>query len=128
LSREEDGYMGNKNPSGVIVHPPGDIEKVIKVIQESSFFIGLSSGLSWLSWACNIPTVLISGFTDDDLEPKDGIIRVINKSVCNGCWSRHDFDPGDWNWCPDHKGTSRQFECSREITPEMVIEKIKHII
>ena len=128
LSREEDGYMGNKNPSGVIVHPPGDIEKVIKVIQESSFFIGLSSGLSWLAWACNIPTVLISGFTDDDLEPKNGIIRVINKNVCNACWSRHDFDPGDWNWCPDHKGTSRQFECSREITSEMVIEKIKHII
>ena len=120
--------MGNKNPSGVIQHPPGDIEKVIKVIQESTFFIGLSSGLSWLAWACNIPTVLISGFTDDDLEPKNGIIRVINKNVCNGCWSRHEFDAGDWNWCPDHKGTSRQFECSREITPEMVIEKIKHII
>jgi autotransporter strand-loop-strand O-heptosyltransferase len=128
LSREEDGYMGNKNPSGVIQHPPGDIEKVIKVIQESTFFIGLSSGLSWLAWACNIPTVLISGFTDDDLEPKNGIIRVINKNVCNGCWSRHDFDAGDWNWCPDHKGTSRQFECSKEITSEMVIEKIKDII
>lgn len=128
LSREEDGYMGNKNPSGVIQHPPGDIEKVIKVIQESSFFIGLSSGLSWLAWACNIPTVLISGFTDDDLEPKDGIIRVINKNVCNGCWSRHDFDPGDWNWCPEHKGTERQFECSKQITSNMVIEKIQEII
>jgi len=128
LSREEDGYMGNRNPQGVKQHPPGDIEKVIKVIQESEMFIGLSSGLSWIAWACDIPTILISGFTDDDLEPKNGIYRVINKNVCNGCWSRFDFDAGDWNWCPEHKGTSRQFECSKSITSDMVIEKINKII
>jgi autotransporter strand-loop-strand O-heptosyltransferase len=128
LSKEEDGYMGNRNPIGVIQHPPGDIEKVIKVIQESELFIGLSSGLSWLSWACNVPTVLVSGFTDDDLEPKNGVHRVINKNVCHGCWSRHDFNPGDWNWCPEHKGTNRQFECSKQITSEMVIEQINKII
>lgn len=128
LSKEEDGYMGNRNPIGATQHPPGDIKKVIKVIQESELFIGLSSGLSWLSWACNVPTILVSGFTDDDLEPKNGVYRVINKNVCHGCWSKHDFNPGDWNWCPEHKGTNRQFECSKEITSEMVIEQINKII
>ncbi len=128
LSKEEDGYMGNRNPTGVTQLKPGNIERVIKVIQESELFIGLSSGLSWLSWACNVPTVLVSGFTDDDLEPKNGVYRVINKNVCHGCWSRHDFNPGDWNWCPEHKGTNRQFECSKEITSEMVIEQINKII
>lgn len=128
LSKEEDGYMGNRNPIGVIQHPSGDIKKVIKAIQESEMFIGLSSGLSWLAWACDVPTVLISGFTDDDLEPKNGVYRVINKNICHGCWSRHNFDPGDWNWCPEHKGTERQFECSKQITSEMVVEQINKII
>jgi len=128
LSTEQDGYMGNRNPSGVTQHPRGDIMRVIRTIQESQLFIGLSSGLSWLAWSCNVPTVLISGFTDDDLEPKDGVYRVINKNVCHGCWSKHNFNPGDWNWCPEHKGTSKQFECSKQITSDMVIEQINKII
>jgi autotransporter strand-loop-strand O-heptosyltransferase len=100
----------------------------MKVIQESEFFIGISSGLSWLSWATNTPTVLISGFTDDILEPKDGVYRVINKNVCNSCWSHHEFDPGDWSWCPVFKNTKKQFECSKTITSSDVIKEIEKII
>jgi autotransporter strand-loop-strand O-heptosyltransferase len=121
LSREEDGYMGNKNPIGVIQQPPTDTKGIIKILQESEYFIGISSGLSWLAWASNIPVVLISGFTDIYLEPFDGIKRIINTNVCNSCWHDHEFDPGDWNWCPIHKGTEQQFECSKEITSENVI-------
>jgi len=128
LSREEDGYMGNKNPKGVIQQPKSTLKEIIKVLQESEMFIGISSGLSWLSWASGIPTVIISGFTDEDLEPTKGVIRVINKNVCNSCWSTHEFDPGDWNWCPVHKGTKRQFECSKTITSGDVIKKIEDLI
>jgi hypothetical protein len=47
---------------------------------------------------------------------------------CTGCFNTHKLDPGDWNWCPLHKGTERQFECSKSITPEQVIEEItKHL-
>ena len=125
LSREHDGYMGNLNPQGVIQHPDGPVEDVLQTIQESELFIGLSSGLSWLSWGTDTPTVIISGFTDDTLEPKLGIERIINKSVCHGCWSRHRFNPGDWNWCPDLKNTPRQFECTKTITSDMVIDVVK---
>ncbi len=128
LSREEDGYMGNKNPKGVIQQPKGTLKELIKVLQESEMFIGISSGLSWLSWASGTPTVIISGFTDEDLEPTKGTIRVINKNVCNSCWSTHEFDPGDWNWCPIHKGSKRQFECSKTITSGDVIKKIENLI
>jgi len=38
------------------------------------------------------------------------------------------FDKGDWYWCPEHKGTDRQFECHKSITSEMVINKIKHLL
>jgi len=128
LSKEEDGFMGNKNPIGIVKQPPSDTIEILKTIQESELFIGLSSGLSWLAWASGTPTILISGFTDDYLEPKNDLIRIINKNVCNGCWHTHKFDAGDWNWCPMHKGTSREFECTKEITSKMVINEILKII
>lgn len=128
LSSEEDGYMGNKNPKGVIHKRFKTLKGVVNEINNSVLFIGLSSGLSWISWAVNTPTILISGFTDDFLEPKNGVDRVINKDVCHGCWSRHTFDPGDWNWCPDHKNTDRQFECTKQITPNSVIQHINKYI
>ena len=128
LSREEDGFMGNNNPKGVVKQPKSTTKELIKVLQESEFFIGISSGLSWLAWATGIPTVIISGFTDEDLEPIDNVIRLINKDVCNSCWSTHEFDAGDWNWCPVNKGTERQFECSKIITGDDVIKKINNLL
>lgn len=128
LSNEGYEYMGNKyNINGLTFKPTPKIEDALKVIQESELFIGISSGLSWLSWASGTETILISGFTNDDIEPKNGIRRIINKNVCHGCWSTHIFEPGDWNWCPIYKGTKNQFECSKSITSEQVIEEIKKI-
>lgn len=128
LSREDDGFMGNFNPKNVTKQPSGPLTDVIKTLQESVLFIGLSSGLSWLSWAAGVPTILISGFSDTYTEPLDGIVRIINKDVCNSCWNKYNFDAGDWNWCPVHKGTERQFECSKEITSQTVISELKKLI
>jgi autotransporter strand-loop-strand O-heptosyltransferase len=128
LSREEDGYMGNKNPNGVVQQPKSTIPVILKTIQESELFIGISSGLSWLSWGSGTPTIIISGWTDDKIEPQKDISRIINKDVCHGCWSTHKFDPGDWNWCPLHKGTEREFECSKSITSNDVIKEINTIL
>ena len=128
LSKEENGYMGNTHPTGITLQPQGSLDKLIKTLQESELFIGISSGLSWLSWATETPTVIISGFTDVDLEPLNGVTRIINKNVCNSCWSKHEFNPGDWNWCPELKDTERQFECSKSITSEQVIDEIKKLI
>ena len=128
LSKEENGYMGNTHPTGITLQPQGSLDKLIKTLQESELFIGISSGLSWLSWATETPTVIISGFTDVDLEPLNGVTRIINKNVCNSCWSKHEFNPGDWNWCPELKDTKRQFECSKSITSEQVIDEIKKLI
>lgn len=125
LSKEIDGYMGNIHPHGITKKNAPTPLDALKVLQESELFIGISSGLSWLSWAAGTKTILISGFTDVYTEPMEGITRIINKDVCNSCWNTHAFDPGDWNWCPVHKGTERQFECSKTITSEEVIEKIK---
>ena len=106
------------------------IENTMNYIYHSEFFIGLSSGLSWLSWALDKHVVMISNFTESDHEFTTNCTRITNPSVCNSCWNNpmFKFDKGDWNWCPEHKGTQRQFECHKSITAEMVINKIQHLI
>lgn len=130
LSKEENGYMGNYHPEGVEKIESGPIERIVEMLQKSKLFIGIGSGLSWLSWATNTTTCIISGFSFDYTEPSgDGIIRISPpESKCSGCFNTHRLDPGDWNWCPLHKGTERQFECSTSITSDMVISKIKEYL
>lgn len=128
LSNEEDGYMGNHPPKNITKQPTGPLSEIIKVLQESVLFIGISSGLSWLSWAAGTPTIIISGFTDIHLEPINGITRIINKDVCNSCWSKYEFKHHNWYWCPVYGGTENRFECSKSITGEVVIENVKNLI
>lgn len=116
----------NKIPDGCI-NKTGDfpLEDRINDILNCEFFIGLGSGLSWLAWACNKKVIMISGFSD----PKSEFYtpyRVHNKNVCNSCWNDNSlkFDRSNWMWCPRNKN----FECSTEITFEMVKEKIDQCI
>ena len=106
------------------------IENTMNVIHHSEFFIGLSSGLSWLAWGIGKHVVMISNFTEPDHEFTTNCTRIVKLDVCNGCWNNpiYKFDKGDWNYCPVHKGTKRQFECHTTITSEMVIKQIQHLI
>jgi autotransporter strand-loop-strand O-heptosyltransferase len=128
LSKEGDNYMGNKLPLGVIQHPNGPIELVMDEMKKSKAFIGIGSGLSWLSWALDVPTVLISGFSYKWAEMEDCVRIGAPQGKCEGCFNRVKLDAGDWNWCPDHKGTERQFECTKTITSEMVIQELEKFL
>ncbi|NDB27967.1 autotransporter strand-loop-strand O-heptosyltransferase [archaeon] len=105
----------------------GDINLAerIKELRNCDFFIGLGSGLSWLAWACKKPVILISGFSNPNSEFYTPY-RVHNDKVCNSCWNntKHEFNAGDWLWCPEHKNDERIFECSKLISFDMVKEKI----
>jgi autotransporter strand-loop-strand O-heptosyltransferase len=111
----------NKLPKNIknFDRPFSSLDERASAIYNSNFFIGTSSGMSWLAWALDKPVVLISGFTNEKIEFKTPY-RLINKSVCNSCFSKYIFDQGDWGWCPEHKNTKRMFECSKSITPDMV--------
>ena len=128
VSKEGDDYMGNKLPNGIVQHPNGPLELVMDEMLKSKAFIGIGSGLSWLSWSLNVPTVLISGFSYDWAEMKDCYRIAAPKGKCEGCFNRLRLDAGDWNWCPDHKGTDRQFECTKSITSEMVIKELEKFL
>src|SRR5262249_58748292 len=97
-------------------------------IAHADFFIGLSSGLSWLAWALGRPVVMISGFTHP-LNEFQTPYRVINYNACNSCWNdpRVAFNRHDFLCCPRHQDTPRQFECTRLITAEQVKETIRAI-
>ena len=127
-SKEGDGYMNNFYPKGVTLFRGGNLQEVIDDLVSCEFFIGLGSGLSWLAWACELPVILISGFSEKFAETKLNTYRVINEDVCHGCFNNDRLNASDWNWCPLHKGTDRQFECSKQITSDMVIKEINKIM
>lgn len=125
LSREGKEHMGNKLPKGVKCLPEGSLDVIINYLRHAKLYIGLGSGLSWLAWAVGCKTCLISGFSYPYSEMQD-CIRIFPEGdiVCTGCFNRHRLDQEAWLWCPDHKDTSRMFECTRQITGRQVIGAI----
>jgi autotransporter strand-loop-strand O-heptosyltransferase len=123
------GLMWTQIPNGA-EDETGDrplVERA-RLLRHASLFVGLSSGLAWLAWSAGCPVVLISGFTHPTNEFATPY-RVINWHACNSCWNdpRHRFDHKDFLWCPRHKDTPRQFECTRLITPAQVKQVIATI-
>jgi autotransporter strand-loop-strand O-heptosyltransferase len=96
------------------------IEYTMQVIKNADFFIGLSSGLSWLAWALDKKVIMIANFTEFDHE--FDCYRITKPDVCHGCWNDPNIklDPY-WLWCPRNK----DFECQRTIPASMVIDAIK---
>jgi len=124
VSHEEDGYMGNTHPEGIIQLPKGSLNEVIKTIQESEFFIGIGSGLSWLAWATETPVILISGFSEAYTEPNVYARITAPENACSGCFNKKRLDPSNWNWCPENK----DFECTKLINTDEVFDSIKKLL
>lgn len=117
LSQEADDFGAEKLEDT-------SLENVMNHLEHCEFYIGLSSGISWLAWAMKAEVIMISNFTTADHEFE--CIRVDNRNVCNGCWNntKFRFNKGDWNWCPVHEDTPQQFECHRTITVSDVVNKM----
>ena len=96
------------------------------MLYHAEFFIGLSSGLSWVADVVNCPVVMICGFSQDWFEFYTPY-RVANRLVCNGCLNdiRVNFIA---ELCPYHKGTARELECQKKISPRQVINAIEQLI
>lgn len=105
------------------------LQERVDLIGHADFFIGLSSGLSWLAWGAGVPVIMISGFTLPHNEFHTPY-RVINYHVCNGCWNdcRAEYDLKDFYSCPRHSGTDRAFECTRLISSGHVCKVIDRLM
>lgn len=128
-ARHGQGFVWNHIPYGAEDFT-GDIplQERVDLLRHASFFIGLGSGLSWLAWAAGIPVVLISGFSLPNSEFYTPW-RVFSSHGCNGCWddTSVDFDHQDFLWCPHHRDTPRQYECTRLITGRQVTRVVDRL-
>ena len=75
---------------------------------------------------------MISGFSERWAEFQSNITRIsqTNSDVCSGCFNDVNSNwftdmKTDFLWCPEHKDTDRQFECTKKISSEQVIGEIK---
>ena len=102
------------------------IQNVMNLIHHSEFFIGLSSGLSWLSWALRKKVYMIANFSTTGHEFTSNCIRISDTSVCHGCWNNpmFKFNKGDYFWCPEHEDTPDAFQCHKSIDAQKVIDII----
>ena len=120
ISKERTDLKGTINHTGD--YP---LTQRMNEIQHSEFFIGVSTGLSWLAWGLETPVVMISGFTKPWFEFQEGNIRIASSGdVCNGCWHIYDPEKGNFDWCPRRQN----YICNSSITPQHVIGQIKKLL
>jgi autotransporter strand-loop-strand O-heptosyltransferase len=120
--------LNNYNIKDTINVTSRDWNDIFNCIYHSEFFVGLSSGLSWVNWSLNKQTIMIAGFTQDDHEFTTNVKRVSN-DVCIKCWNDPVlvFNSGNWDWCPVYQNTERQHICQKSITPIQVFNEILKI-
>ena len=99
----------------------------VNMIAYADFFIGIGSGLSWIAWSLNVPVVLISGISEPWAEFYTPY-RVINNMVCHGCFNELRVDLAECYNCKRYANSERQFECSKKITPERVLNAVDRCI
>lgn len=124
------GIHGNVIPYGAEDFT-GDrpIQELMDIISGAAFFIGVSDGPVWLAWGMGIPVILISGCTFPGTEFFTPY-RVQQFHVCHSCFNdqRNEQKLGDFGSCPHHRGTDKEFECSRHITVEFMRDMIDRLI
>lgn len=99
--------------------------EIIDIINGCEFFIGLSSGLSWLTWAIGKKIISINSSVSSNFEFYTPY-RIQNLNVCNSCFDNvnYKFESNNWKWCPANK----DFECSKKIEFDTVKEVIDNLI
>jgi autotransporter strand-loop-strand O-heptosyltransferase len=79
-SIDYDVYVISKEPTTLnnVINLTGNIPLIqrVQTLRNADFFIGLSSGLSWLSWAVNTHVFMISDVTPPYHEFKSNITRI----------------------------------------------------
>jgi autotransporter strand-loop-strand O-heptosyltransferase len=123
-----DGFMNTSPQSDYHFHNK-PLDEVMSVIKGAEFHIGIGSGLSWLAYALNTPTVLISSFSKPWCEFQSNCIRIYKESPTSGYFNTHRMDASNWNWYPFKQINSMEDWYEIEtITPKQVINQIKTII
>lgn len=134
LSNEKAPFHGNTYPTGARQLPATHLQGVIKRICECKAVIGVGTGLVWLAWACNVPVILISGFSAEWTEMKPGkdvkrISAPKDLRLSTECFNKYDFGKfWDWYEPKAYVGTQRVYECSKHIKAKTVIDALNELL
>jgi autotransporter strand-loop-strand O-heptosyltransferase len=131
-----DQYRSFGNPEFMNTSPQADyhfhnksLTEVMSVINGAEYHIGIGSGLSWVAWALNTPTMLISSFSKPWCEFQSNCVRIYNDTPTSGYFNTHKLDPSNWNWYPFKKIQSMEDWYEIEtITPDLVLQEIDRIL
>lgn len=126
VDRGYDVMVISKEPTQLknVINLTGDtysLKDRVHQIQHSKLFIGVSSGLAWLSWGLNIPVMMISNSTAHLHEFQTGNIRIINRPNCEDCDKVYKPYGMFLETCEIHQ----KEDLNSRITPNQVIEKLK---
>lgn len=114
----EQSYLKN-----VTLHTGQLITDTINDISGAEFHIGLNAGPSWIAYSLGVPCIMITGVSEEWNDAPNPY-RVAVDVGCKPCFNNLEWPiQRGWEWCPGNK----DYACTKEITEEMVIEKIKKI-
>lgn len=97
------------------------------MLGHAEFFVGLCSGLSWLARTADCPVVMIGGFTMYWTEFSTPY-RVYNRLLCSGCYNDLRINWQENGCARQWAGSDDILQCSKKITPRMVIQAIDSLI
>ncbi len=106
------------------------IDDRMQDLKYAEFHIGLNSGMSWVCESIGTPSIIIHGLHKPSIVPLGNeVVYNDDENVCTDCASEYPFVRGNWSNCPIHyDNPRRRFECTRTITPRMVMDKIDKLM
>jgi autotransporter strand-loop-strand O-heptosyltransferase len=114
----------NSKLSRIVNHCGQSIEQSLTDMSGAKFYIGLNHGPSWIAYSMGIPVIMIDGVAEKwNSFPTP--YRVAANVGCKPCFNNTSI-PIDrsWDWCINPS----KYACTKDITPEMVIDKINTIL
>ena len=107
----------------VVRHNGQPVERTLTDLSGAAFYVGLNHGPAWLAYALNVPTVMITGVSEE-WNDFPNPYRLATKDCTPGCFNDPSLpiDRG-WDWC----GRKRDYICTRNITEAMAVKAITRI-
>ena len=122
----------NEIPNGVIDKTGCTLEEAKSLLYYADFHMGVSSGLSWVSWSVGTPVILVSSWSKSFAEFKSDCVRVhADDSDWSGSFNdiKVRLDSGNWNWNPYKEcKTMEDWYDFEPITFDQVINGLDRII
>ena len=109
--------------TGVVRNNGQQIEQTLTDLSGAEFYIGLNAGPTWLAYALGVPAIMLDGVAEEwNSFPNPHRVSI---DICKpGCFNNTDFPINrGWEWCP----RDRDYQCTREITVERVLNEVESI-